>query len=180
EKLECDAILMQLPIGKEDDFAGLIGLITMNAIYFDGSNGEKDRQEAIPSELLDDAKTHRHYIRETYSLFSDELVELLLGEKDVPEELVHAVVKDAVQNQDATAVFMGSAYKNKGVQPLLDAIVRYLPSPVSRQINAKSWEKPDEKFPLAPDPTKPFVGMAFKLVDDPYAQLTFLRIYQRH
>jgi elongation factor G len=178
EKLECDAILMQLPIGKEDDFAGVIDLITMQAIYFDGSNGEKVRREAIPAELLDDAKTHRHHMLEALSMYSDELMELLLGEQDVPEELVHAVVKDAVQNQDATAVFMGSAYKNKGVQPLLDAIVRYLPSPVSRQINAKSWEKPDEKFPLAPDPAKPFVGMAFKLVDDPYGQLTFMRIYQ--
>src|SRR5215475_13514048 len=73
---------------------------------------------------------------------------------------------------------MGSAYKNKGVQPLLDAIVRYLPSPLQKKVVAKKWDNPEEKFPLDADPSKPFVGMAFKLVDDPYGQLTFMRIYQ--
>ncbi len=178
EKLECDAILMQLPIGKEDDFAGVVDLITMQAIYFDGNNGEKVRREAIPADMLEDAKKYRHAMLESLSMYSDELMELLLGETEVPEELIHATVKDAVQNQDATAVFMGSAYKNKGVQPLLDAIVRYLPSPLAHVISAKKWDNPEEKLPLAADPSKPFVGMAFKLVDDPYGQLTFMRIYQ--
>ena len=73
---------------------------------------------------------------------------------------------------------MGSAYKNKGVQPLLDAVVRYLPSPLERQIKAKAYNNPNEEFPLEPDPSKPFVGMAFKIVEDPYGQLTFMRIYQ--
>jgi len=178
EKLECDAILMQLPIGKEDEFAGVIDLITMQAVYFDGNNGEKVRREAIPAELLEDAKKHRHHMLESLSMYSDDLMELLLAEQDVPEELIHATVKDAVQNQDATAVFMGSAYKNKGVQPLLDAVVRYLPSPLAHEVMAKKWDNPEEKFPLAADASKPFIGMAFKLVDDPYGQLTFMRIYQ--
>jgi elongation factor G len=178
EKLECDAILMQLPIGKEDDFSGIIDLITMQAVYFDGTNGEKVRREAIPADLLEDAKKHRHLMLEGLSMYSDELMEKLLAEQEVPEELIHATVKDAVQNQDATAVFMGSAYKNKGVQPLLDAIVRYLPSPLAHKIKARNWENPEEKIELQADATKPFVGMAFKLVDDPYGQLTFMRIYQ--
>jgi elongation factor G len=178
EKLECDAILMQLPIGKEDEFAGVVDLITMQAIYFDGNNGEKVRRETIPAELLEDAKKHRHQMLESLSMYSDDLMELLLAEQEVPEELIHATVKDAVQNQDATAVFMGSAYKNKGVQPLLDAVVRYLPSPLAHEVMAKKWDNPEEKFPLAADAAKPFVGMAFKLVDDPYGQLTFMRIYQ--
>jgi elongation factor G len=178
EKLECDAILMQLPIGKEDDFSGIIDLITMQAVYFDGTNGEKVRREAIPADLLEDAKKHRHLMLEGLSMYSDELMEKLLAEQAVPEELIHATVKDAVQNQDATAVFMGSAYKNKGVQPLLDAIVRYLPSPLAHKITARNWENPEEKIELQADATKPFVGMAFKLVDDPYGQLTFMRIYQ--
>jgi elongation factor G len=178
EKLECDAILMQLPIGKEDEFAGIVDLITMQAVYFDGTNGEKVRREAIPADMQEDAKKYRHAMLESLSMYSDVLMELLLAEQDVPEELIHATVKDAVQNQDATAVFMGSAYKNKGVQPLLDAIVRYLPSPLAHKITAKNWENPEEKIPLAADPAKPFVGMAFKLVDDPYGQLTFMRIYQ--
>ena len=144
EKLECDAILMQLPIGKEDDFAGVIDLITMQAVYFDGTNGEKVRREAIPTDQLEDAKKYRHAMLESLSMYSDQLMELLLGEQEVPEELIHATVKDAVQNQDATAVFMGSAYKNKGVQPLLDAIVRYLPSPLAHKILAKKWDNPED------------------------------------
>ena len=178
EKLDCDAILMQLPIGKEENFQGVADLITMKAIYFDGTNGEKVRHEEIPAELQDDAKKYRHLMLESLSMYSDELMEMLLGEEHVPEELIHSVVKNAVQGQDVTAVFMGSAFKNKGVQPLLDAIVRYLPSPPQRQVTAKNWENPDEKIVLAVDPKQPFVGMAFKLVDDPYGQLTFMRIYQ--
>jgi elongation factor G len=178
EKLGCDAILMQLPIGKEDNFQGVIDLISMEAVYFDGNNGEKVRREAIPAEMLEEAKQYRHQMLESLAMYSDEMMELLLGEQEVPLELIHNVVRTAVQGQDVTPVFMGSAYKNKGVQPLLDAIVRYLPSPLERNISAKKWDAPDEKFPLEADPAKPFVGMAFKLVDDPYGQLTFMRIYQ--
>jgi elongation factor G len=178
EKLDDDAILMQLPIGKEDEFAGVVDLVTMQAIYFDGVNGEKVRREAIPADMLDEAKKRRHQMLESLSMYSDELMEKLLGEQEVPEELIHATVKSAVQGQDATPVFLGSAYKNKGVQPLLDAIVRYLPSPLAHTITAKKWDNPEEKIPLTADPDKPFVGMAFKLVDDPYGQLTFMRIYQ--
>ena len=178
DKLGCDPILMQLPIGKEDNFAGVVDLITMEAVYFDGNNGEKIRREAIPAEMQEEAKKYRHAMLESLSMYSDDLMELLLGEADVPESLIHDTVREAVQNQDATPVFMGSAYKNKGVQPLLDAIVRYLPSPLQKKVVAKNWTTPDEKFPLEADPSKPFVGMAFKLVDDPYGQLTFMRIYQ--
>ena len=105
-------------------------------------------------------------------------MERLLSEEEVPVELIHTVVKSAVQSQDATPVYMGSAYKNKGVQLLLDAIVRYLPSPLERKIAAKNYTNPDEQFPLEPDPAKPLVAMAFKIVDDPFGQLTFMRIYQ--
>ncbi|MCC7085964.1 MAG: elongation factor G [Pirellulales bacterium] len=178
EKMECDAVLMQLPIGKEDNFQGIIDLIAMQAVYFDGNNGEKIRREAIPADMLEEAQKFRHLMLEALAMYNDELMELLLGEAEVPEELIHYVVKDAVQNQDMTPVFMGSAYKNKGVQPLLDAVVRYLSSPLDRKISSKKWDNPEEKIPLEADPTKPFVGMAFKLVDDPYGQLTFMRIYQ--
>jgi elongation factor G len=178
EKMDCDAILMQWPIGKEDGFLGVIDLVTMKALYFDGDNGEKVREEAIPAELLDAAKLARHHMLESLAMYSDELMERLLSEEPVPEDLIHATIKNAVQTQDATPVYMGSAYKNKGVQPLLDAIVRYLPSPLERKIAAKSYANPDEQFPLEPDPAKPLVAMAFKIVDDPYGQLTFMRVYQ--
>ncbi|HEV2969959.1 MAG TPA: GTP-binding protein, partial [Pirellulales bacterium] len=157
EKMDCDAILMQWPIGKEDGFLGVIDLVTMKALYFDGDNGEKVREEAIPAELLDAAKLARHHMLESLAMYSDELMERLLSEEAVPEELIHATIKNAVQTQDATPVYMGSAYKNKGVQPLLDAIVRYLPSPLERKIAAKSYANPDEQFPLEPDPAKPLV-----------------------
>jgi elongation factor G len=178
EKMDCDAILMQWPIGKEDNFEGVIDLVTMKALYFDGNNGEKVRAEEIPAELLEEAKQARHHMLESLAMYSDELMERLLSEEDVPETLIHMVIKNAVQSQDATPVYMGSAYKNKGVQPLLDAIVRYLPSPLERKIVAKSYANPEEQVPLEPDSAKTLVAMAFKIVDDPYGQLTFMRLYQ--
>ncbi len=178
EKMGCDAVLMQWPIGKEDNFEGVIDLITMKASYFDGSNGEKVRVEEIPAELADQAFEARQHMLEGLSMYSDRLMELLLSEEAVSEELIHEVVREAVQTQDLTPVYMGSAYKNKGVQLLLDAIVRYLPAPVDRPIKAKKWDNPAEPFELTPDPAKPFVGMAFKIVEDPFGQLTFMRIYQ--
>jgi elongation factor G len=111
-------------------------------------------------------------------MYSDELMERLLSEEPVSEQLIHDVIKHAVNEQDMTPVYLGTAFRNKGVQKLLDAIVRYLPSPLERQINAKKWDNPEEKFPLAADPSQPFVGMTFKVVDDPYGQLTFTRVYQ--
>jgi elongation factor G len=178
EKLGADAFLMQWPIGKEDNFEGVIDLITMKAAYFDGNNGETVRYEEIPAELKADAEAARHHMLESLSMYSDHLMELLLSEEPVPEELIHSVIKGAVQGQDCTPVFMGSAYKNKGVQPLLDAVVRYLPSPLERKVAAKAHNDPAVAFPLEPDPAKPLVAMAFKIVDDPYGQLTFMRIYQ--
>jgi elongation factor G len=115
---------------------------------------------------------------EGLAMYSDSLMEKLLSEQQPSEDEIHAVVKAAVQNQSITPVFCGSAYKNKGVQKLLDAVVRYLPSPLERKVIAKKWDKPDEAFDLAPDTAKPLVAMAFKIVDDPYGQLTFMRIYQ--
>jgi elongation factor G len=178
EKLDADAVLMQLPIGKEDNFEGVIDLISMKASYFDGANGEHVRVEEIPAALAAEAAAERQHMLEALAMYSDELMELMLGEEQVPEELVHAIVKQAIQGQGLTPVLMGSAYRNKGVQPLLDAIVRYLPSPLERTISAKNHGDATQQFPLEPDPAKPFVGMAFKIVEDPYGQLTFLRIYQ--
>ncbi|MGE0535218.1 MAG: elongation factor G [Pirellulales bacterium] len=176
EKLDADAILMQLPIGKEDKLKGVVDLVRQKALYFDGRNGEKVREEDVPAEMQSEVATARQQMLEALSMYSDELMELLLAEEPVGEDLIHAVVKAAVQEQEMTPVFVGSAYKNTGVQPLLDAIVRYLPSPLERTIKARSLDGTD--FPLEPNPDKPFVGMAFKIVDDPYGQLTFMRIYQ--
>ena len=136
------------------------------------------RVEEIPAALKAGADEARHNLLEGLSMYSDSLMEKLLSEEAISDDEIHAVVKDAVQNQSFTPVFCGSAYKNKGVQPLLDAVLRYLPSPEERQVVAKQWDNPDEAFDLDPDPAKPTVAMAFKIVDDPYGQLTFMRIYQ--
>jgi elongation factor G len=178
DKLGCDAIPMQIPIGKEDKLEGVIDLVSMKAAYFDGDNGETVREEQIPDALAKAAAEGRHAMLEALAMYSDTLMEKLLSEQPVSDDEIHAVVKAAMQSQSITPVFCGSAYKNKGVQKLLDAVVRYLPSPLERKVIAKKWDKPDEAFDLTPDPKKPLVAMAFKIVDDPYGQLTFMRIYQ--
>ena len=178
EKLGADAIMMQIPIGAGEDFEAIIDLIKMKAIYFDGTKGENIREEEIPESHQETAQLARQNMLEALSMYSDELMELLLSEEEVPESLIHDVTLRAVQQQDATPVFVGTAFKNKGVQPLLDAICRYLPSPSDRKMKALQYDNPEEEYPLEPDPSKPFVGMAFKIVEDPYGQLTFLRIYQ--
>jgi elongation factor G len=178
EKLNTDAVLMQLPIGAGETFAGCIDLITMKALSFTGDQGTVVEEGPIPADMQDEAKEYRQAMLESLSMYNDELMELLLSEEEVSEELIHKVVKDAVQNQGLTPVFVGSAFKNKGVQPLLDAVVRYLPSPLEREIKARKVSDETQKISLKPDPSEPFVGMAFKIVEDPYGQLTFLRVYQ--
>ncbi len=178
DKLDCDAVLMQLPIGAEDKFEGVIDLVTQKAIYFDGSNGEKVRTEDVPAAMADEVAEYRQAMLEALAMYSDELMELLLAEEEVPEQLIHDVTHDAVQGLDVTPVFVGSAYRNKGVQPLLDAVVRYLPSPLEHEIVARDHADPEVKVALKPDPSLPLVAMAFKIVDDPHGQLTFTRVYQ--
>ena len=177
EKLDCDARLMQLPIGAEQDFEGVIDLITEKAIYFDGDNGETIREETVPESMAEQVAHARRELFEALAMYSDELMELLLAEEPVPVELLHDVVKAAVLSEQFTPVFLGTAFKNKGVQPLLDAIVRYLPNPIERESFALSHGD-EEKMPLVPDSTKPTVAMAFKIVEDPYGALTFMRVYQ--
>jgi elongation factor G len=178
EKLGADAVLMQIPIGREEHFAGVVDLITMKALHFDGSNGEKVRVEEIPADLKDDAAKARHHMLESLSMYSDDLMEKLLGEEEIPETLIHKIVRDAVIGQGFTPVYLGSAYKNKGVQPLMDAVTRYLPSPLDRAYTALDPKNPGEKVALDSNASKPFVGMAFKIMDDEFGQLTFTRVYQ--
>ncbi|MCA9160327.1 MAG: elongation factor G, partial [Planctomycetales bacterium] len=178
EKLNTDAVLMQLPVGAGETFAGCIDLITMKMLSFVGDQGIDVEETEIPADLQDEAKEFRQAMLESLSMYNDELMELLLSEESVTEELIHKVVKDAVQNQGLTPVYVGTAFKNKGVQPLLDAVVRYLPSPEEREIKARKVDDETQKIALKPDPSEPFVGMAFKIVEDPYGQLTFLRVYQ--
>ena len=129
ERLGCDAVLMQIPIGRESGFRGVVDLIARKAIYFDGAGGADVREAEIPAELAGEAAAARQHLIEALAMYSDELMELLLSGEEVPEALVHEVVRLAVVSEQLTPVLLGSAYRNKGVQPLLDAVVRYLPSP---------------------------------------------------
>ncbi|MCP4190545.1 MAG: elongation factor G [Planctomycetaceae bacterium] len=178
EKLRIDAVMIQIPMGAGEQFEGIIDLVSMKALYFDGNDGETVREEPIPAAYAEEAATARQQMLESLSMYRDDLMELLLSEEEVSEELIHEVLRDTVQAEEVTPVMLGTAYRNKGVQPLLDAITRYLPSPLDRSISAKDYADPDKSFDLEPDSNKPFVGMAFKIVDDPYGQLTFTRIYQ--
>jgi elongation factor G len=178
EKLGCDAVLMQIPIGREDKFEGVIDLVTMKALYFDGANGENIREEAIPANLQKDAAAARTHMLEALSMYSDKLMEMLLGEEEISENLIHELIRNAVIEQEFTPVYLGTAYRNKGVQPLMDAVVRYLPSPLDAPVQGKDPKDQEKIIKLEPDPAKPFVGMAFKIMDDEFGQLTFTRIYQ--
>ena len=178
EKLGVEVILFQLPIGMGETFDGVVDLIEMKAYRNDGEKGETILVEDIPADMVDDANKYRQEMLEGLSMYSDEMMELLLSEEEVSNDLIYSVAAAAIKAQSFTPLFMGTAFKNKSVQPLIDAIVRYLPSPLERKISAKQWDNPEEDFPLEPDKTKPLVGMAFKIVEDPFGQLTFMRIYQ--
>jgi elongation factor G len=178
EKLNADAVMMQIPIGAGETFEGVIDLVTMRAAYFDGKDGEIVRYEPIPEALVEDAQMARQSMLESLSMYSDEMMELLLSEEQVPDDLVYKVCKEATQSHRITPVFCGSAYKNKGVQLLLDAVARYLPSPLEREIKARKVGDEAVKVELKPELDLPFVGMAFKIVEDPFGQLTFTRVYQ--
>jgi elongation factor G len=177
EKLKHNAVLLQLPIGLEQKHEGLIDLVAMQAIYFDGDNGEKVRREEIPAELRQAAEAARETMLDAVSLYSDELTEAILEEK-VTEDLIHDAVRKGTLSQKLTPVFMGSAYKNKGVQPLLDAVTRYLPSPTDVENTAVDLSNDEAPITLSSDPNKPLVALAFKLEDGRYGQLTYLRVYQ--
>lgn len=178
KKLNANPVMMQIPMGAGETYEGCVDLIRMKAIYNDGEKGETVREEDCPAEYLEKANEMRSQMLEALSMFSDEMMELYMEGKDIPLDLIYKTTRDAVLARGFTPVYVGTAFKNKGVQPLLDAVTQYLPSPHDRDITAKLVENPEETMPLEPVPDKPFVGMAFKIVEDPYGQLTYTRIYQ--
>ncbi|MEL7496631.1 MAG: elongation factor G [Planctomycetota bacterium] len=178
EKLGGDVIMFQLPIGLGETFDGVVDLIEMKSYRNDGDKGEDVIVGEVPEDMMEQANDYRQQLLEGLSMYSDEMMELLLSEEEVSKELIYNTAASAIKAQSFTPVFMGTAFKNKCVQPLIDAVVRYLPSPLERKIYAKKWDNPDELMELEPKKDKPFVGMAFKIVEDPFGQLTFMRIYQ--
>ena len=177
EKLKHNAVLMQIPIGLEANHEGIVDLIEMKAHYFDGPNGETRRAEEIPASMRQQAEEKRAEMLDAVSMYSDALMEAVLEDKVTPE-LIHDAIRKGTLSLDLTPVFLGSAYKNKAVQPLLDAVTRYLPSPAEVVNEALDLSKGEEKVSLKSTPDEPFVALAFKLEEGRFGQLTYIRIYQ--
>ena len=177
EKLGLNAYMMQLPIGLEDKLEGVIDLVTMKALYFEGDSGTELRVAEIPAHLLDDAKKYREEMIDAASMFSDELAEAFLEGAET-EEMIRAAVRTGTLKEAFVPVFLGSAYKNKGIQPLLDAVTYYLPNPTEITNKALDLDKNEEPVVLSTNPDDPVVSLGFKLEDGKYGQLTYVRIYQ--
>jgi elongation factor G len=177
EKLGRNAVLIQIPIGLEDKLRGIVDLVSQKAIYFDGPDGEDVRAEEIPAELQPEAARWREEMLDTVSMFSDELMEAVLEERET-EAMIHEAIRRGTVARELTPVLMGSAYRNKGVQLLLDAVVRYLPDPSEVDNFALDLNNNEARIKLIPDPGLPTVALAFKLEDGAYGQLTYIRIYQ--
>ncbi|MFC1880928.1 elongation factor G [Thermodesulfobacteriota bacterium] len=177
-KLGHNAVAMQVPIGLEADFSGVVDLVSMKAKYFDGDKGETVRIEDIPQELVAEALEKREALIDAASMFSDSLTEAILEEREVTDDMINKAVRRGALARQLTPVFMGSAYKNKGVQPLLDGITDLLPCPMDIENHALNMEEDEAPVLLSTDREKPTVALAFKLEDGPFGQLTYIRVYQ--
>ncbi|MEW6490496.1 MAG: elongation factor G [Thermodesulfobacteriota bacterium] len=177
EKLKLNAVFLEIPIGLEADLKGVVDLVKMQAVYFDGDNGENLRYGEIPASLAEQAAKRREELLDAASMFSDELMEAVL-EGAATEELIHAAIRAGTLRRELTPVFLGSAYKNKGVQILLDGVLRYLPCPSDVENVALDTEAGEAPVTLVSDPKKPTVALAFKLEDGRYGQLSYVRVYQ--
>ncbi len=178
ERLKCNAVPIQLPIGKESDFRGIIDLVEMKAdVYYD-EMGKDMRVEEIPADMQEQAQEYREKMLEAISMFDDEIMELYLDGKEIPTDKIRAAIRQATVAVEMVPVVCGTSYRNKGVQKLLDAIVDYMPAPTDipaiRGVNPKTDEEEDR----APSDEEPFSALAFKIMTDPYVgRLSFFRVY---
>ena len=180
EKLGLNAYMMELPIGLEDKLQGVVDLVQMKAYYFEGNDGVDVRVAEIPADLVDQAKEKRIELLDAVSNFDDELMELLLeGDYDnVPVDKIKAAVRKGTLAEQFVGVFCGSAHMNKGIQPVLDAVLDYLPNPTEVHNYGLDLDKNEEQVELFNVEDKPCVALAFKLDDGQFGQLTYTRIYQ--
>ncbi|MBR6154224.1 MAG: elongation factor G [Treponema sp.] len=180
EKLGLNAYMVELPIGLEDKLQGVVDLIAMKAYYFEGPSGEEVRTAEIPAELVEDAKKYRQEMLDAASMFDDGLMEDIMekGYDDLDEQKIIAAIRKGTLEEQFVAVFCGSAHMNKGIQPLLDGVERYLPNPTEVHNYGLDLDKNEEQVELFNVENKPCVALAFKLDDGQYGQLTYVRIYQ--
>jgi len=177
DKLGLNAVPIQVPMGLEGDMQGLIDLVKMKAVYFDGENGDKIRIEEIPAKYKEECDIKREEMLDAVSMFSDELMEAVL-EGTPTEEMIMAAIRKGTLALEFTPVMMGSAYKNKGVQLLLDAVNDYLPCPTDVENFALDLDHDEAEVKVSNLPSDPLLALAFKLEDGRYGQLTYVRTYQ--
>ncbi|MFN3197960.1 MAG: elongation factor G [Bradymonadia bacterium] len=177
DKLKLNAVMMQIPYGLEDDHKGVVDLVKMKAYTFEGPNGMEVTEQDIPAELQEQAEEYREIMLDKVSMVDDDLMEAML-EENVTEELIHNAVRKGVLSLQLCPVFMGSAYKNKGVQKLLDAVDTYLPEPRDVKNTAVDLDNDEASLDLGYSFDEPLIALAFKLTDDRYGQLTYIRLYQ--
>ncbi len=178
DRLKCNAVPIQLPIGAEADFTGVIDLIRMKANVFYDELGKDVREEEIPEDLMDLAQEYREKLMDAVSEEDDEITELYLSGEEVPEALIHRAIRKATIGVRMVPVCCGTSYRNKGVQELLDAIVEYMPSPLDKKgIHGVNPKTENEEFRPASDEA-PFSALAFKIATDPFVgKLCFFRVY---
>jgi elongation factor G len=177
DKLKLNAVLLQLPIGLEADHVGVVDLVEMKALYFEGDNGEIIREDDIPEPMIEAANEKRAELIDAASMHSDELLEAALEDSATPQ-MIHDAVRRGVLALGLTPVLVGSAYKNKGVQPLLDAVARYLPDPTEVANYAIDLDHEEQRLQICADPDELLIALAFKLDEGRFGQLTYLRVYQ--
>ncbi|MDR1893552.1 MAG: elongation factor G [Spirochaetales bacterium] len=178
DKLGLNAVMIQLPIGLEDRHEGVIDLIAMQAVYFKGPQGEKIETAPIPPDLLEEAREKREKMLDAVSMFDDDLMELIMAGDEIPEEMIHRAIRKGTIGLKLCPVLLGSAYRNKGVQTLLDGVINYLPCPRDVENRALDLDSAETEVLLKSEPDLPTVALAFKLEDGQYGQLTYIRIYQ--
>ncbi|MEO8800069.1 MAG: elongation factor G, partial [Polyangiaceae bacterium] len=178
EKLSHHPVKIQVPMGSESDFKGIIDPIVGKAYFFDGEDGEIIREEAIPAEYEKATTEAREKIIQDVADVDDTLAEKFLNEEPISVDDLRAAIRRATLALKMTPVMCGSAIKNKGVQLLLDGVVHFLPRPTDVVNEAHDQDKNEEKIVVESDASKPFVGLAFKLQQDKYGQLTYFRVYQ--
>lgn len=177
EKLGLTPLLLQYPIGREEKFTGVIDLIEMEAHYYEGKNGECRVSQPIPPHLQAEAKAAREELLDKVSLLSEEMMAQLLAGEQVPKETIWNTIRRGTLSLQFVPVLLGSALKNKGIQDLLDAVSRYLPSPLEREAVTATEVETGEEVALSPTAAAPTVALAFKLIEDEYGQLAYTRIY---
>lgn len=177
KKLGLNPILLQYPIGLEHEFAGVIDLIEMKAHYYEGENGEHLVIKPIPEHLQAQAQAVREKLLDRISILSEEMTGKLLNEEEVPKQLIWDTIRQGTLNLEFIPVLLGSAVKNKGIQNLLDAVTLYLPSPQEREAITADDVATQQQVKVAPDASNPLVALAFKLIEDEFGQLTYIRIY---